>query len=322
MRCPALHELPPPPLGKTGWPWTEGFDIEHPQTEYPKISIVTPSYNQGKYIEETIRSLLLQGYPNLEYIIIDGGSTDDTVDIIRKYQKWITYWISEPDQGQSDAINKGFAKCTGTIYNWLNSDDFILPGALCVLNNAIITFPDAVAWAGGCYRINRKKEILSRVVPFGLSHEKIANWSFGGFFYQPACFFSAAACKILKGVDESFQYAMDVDLWIRLSAIGKFETVPYMLAAALIHTDAKTQSKRTAMHADIVAAQIKNGYVEFGIQHLQYVLYQSIPKPKKKTAWQQALNNLKKRYSKYFSSLKKTNKEYLTCKPFDLIVVS
>lgn len=94
---------------------------------WPKISIVTPSFNQGQYIEETIRSILLQGYPNLEYIVIDGGSTDGAVDVIRKYEKWLTYWVSEPDKGQADAINKGLERCTGEIFNWINSDDILLP---------------------------------------------------------------------------------------------------------------------------------------------------------------------------------------------------
>ena len=94
------------------------------QLSYPKISIVTPSFNQGKYIEQTIQSVLTQNYPNLEYIIIDGGSTDKTVDIIKKYEQQLSYWVTEPDKGQTDAINKGFAKCTGEIFNWINSDDF------------------------------------------------------------------------------------------------------------------------------------------------------------------------------------------------------
>ena len=95
---------------------------------YPKISIVTPSFNQGKYIEQTIQSVLDQDYPNLEYIIIDGGSTDETVEIIKKYEHKIHYWVSEPDKGQTDGINKGFAKCTGEIFNWINSDDYYEPG--------------------------------------------------------------------------------------------------------------------------------------------------------------------------------------------------
>src|SRR5262245_19754812 len=110
MQCPTLPELPPPPLGKTGWPWTvetQRLPAVRPDgSTWPRISIVTPSYDQGQFIEETIRSVLLQGYPDLEYIVIDGGSTDGAVDIIRKYAPWLTYWTSEPDHGQAHAINK------------------------------------------------------------------------------------------------------------------------------------------------------------------------------------------------------------------------
>src|SRR5689334_6100335 len=119
MRCPRLTGLPPPPPGRTDWPWT----VETPQlpalrpdgSAWPRISIVTPSYNQGQFIEETIRSVLLQGYPDLEYIVIDGGSSDDSPAIIAKYAPWLTHWVSEPDRGQAHAINKGLVHATGVI---------------------------------------------------------------------------------------------------------------------------------------------------------------------------------------------------------------
>src|SRR5436190_18724174 len=126
MRTPRLSEIPPPPPGKTGWPWNEETpppEIMPDDRALPRVSIITPSFNQGRFIEETIRSVLLQGYPNLEYIIIDGGSTDDSLEIIRKYDPWITLWVSEKDRGQSHAINKGLSKATGEILCWLNSDD-------------------------------------------------------------------------------------------------------------------------------------------------------------------------------------------------------
>src|SRR5262245_47892717 len=136
MRCPTLAELPPPPFGKTGWPWTEESrqlpDLMLDGRPRPRVSIVTPSYNQAEYIEETIRSVLLQGYPDLEYILIDGGSTDGSVEIIRTYAPWLTYWVSEPDRGQTDAINKGWARATGEILAYINTDD-------CYLDNAIAT---------------------------------------------------------------------------------------------------------------------------------------------------------------------------------------
>ena len=129
-----LKDLPLPPPEKLEWPWTEQSEPLSERipdnSEWPRISIVTPSYNQGQFIEETIRSVLLQGYPNLEYIIIDGGSTDNSVEIIRKYEPWLTYWVSQPDKGQTDAIQKGFNLSTGVVWNWLNSDDLLEPNAL------------------------------------------------------------------------------------------------------------------------------------------------------------------------------------------------
>jgi len=134
MQSPTINELPKPPVGKTGWPWTEETE-QLPEkmpdgSDWPKISIVTPSYNQGQYIEETIRSVVLQGYPNLEYIIIDGGSKDKSVQIIKKYDHYISYWISKPDKGQANAINIGLELASGDIVAYINSDDFYLPGAL------------------------------------------------------------------------------------------------------------------------------------------------------------------------------------------------
>lgn len=160
MRCPILSELPPPPEDKSGWPWT----VESPQLPdamedgkpWPRISIITPSCNQGQFIEETIRSVLLQGYPDLEYVVIDGGSSDNSVAIIKKYERWLTYWISEGDRGQSDAIQKGCAHTTGIWNNWLNSDDILLPNALRVVANASTCAPrEALALAMSCIEIDK-----------------------------------------------------------------------------------------------------------------------------------------------------------------------
>ena len=134
MQSPSLDKLPLPPGGKTGWPWTEDTPISEKFAfageTWPRFSIVTPTLNQGKFIEGTIRSVLLQGYPDLEYIIIDGGSTDETLEIIKKYERWISYWVSEPDRGQSEALNKGFRRVSGEILAYLNSDDIYYPGTL------------------------------------------------------------------------------------------------------------------------------------------------------------------------------------------------
>src|SRR4051812_31180515 len=129
MKCPSLAELPPPPPGAAGWPWTEeSSGLE--EGPWPRVSIVTPSYMQGDFLEETIRSVLLQGYPDLEYFIIDGGSTDRSVEIIRRYEPWLAGWVSEKDAGQPAAVNKGWNRASGDILAYINSDDWYYPGAL------------------------------------------------------------------------------------------------------------------------------------------------------------------------------------------------
>ena len=146
MHCPTLSKLPPPCAGCTGWPWTaEGEQLPATRPDgaaWPKISIVTPSFNQAEYLEATIRSILLQGYPNLEYIIMDGGSTDGSLEIIRKYEPWIAYWKSEPDGGQYAAVQKGFEHSSGEIMAWLNSDDLYFPWTLHTAAEILTTFPD------------------------------------------------------------------------------------------------------------------------------------------------------------------------------------
>jgi len=132
-----INSLPLPPAGKNGWPWNDLHQhlAADRQDEFicPKISIITPSYNQGQFLESTIRSILLQGYPNLEYIIIDGGSTDKSIEIIRKYEPFLAYWHSRKDNGQSDALNQGFSISTGDLMGWICSDDMLEPNALCQL---------------------------------------------------------------------------------------------------------------------------------------------------------------------------------------------
>jgi glycosyltransferase involved in cell wall biosynthesis len=141
-----LRDLPAGPPGKTGWPWTEET-APLPATapggkSWPRISIVTPNYNYGAYLEAAIRSVILQGYPNLEYFVIDGGSSDRSVEILRKYEPWLTYWESERDRGQTHAINKGLARCTGEVVNWLCSDDMLMPGALEAIGRCFAASPD------------------------------------------------------------------------------------------------------------------------------------------------------------------------------------
>jgi len=188
---------------------------------WPKISIVTPSYQQGQFIEETIRSVLLQGYQNLEYIVIDGGSTDESVSIIRKYEPWLTHWVSEKDQGQSHAINKGFAKATGDILAWLNSDDFYLPSALA---RSVEMTPKHGLVLGDVWHVGedslplRCMRLKDRAKATGTILENMMQKDF--IFQQQGMFWSRTLHQELRGLNERLHYVMDLDFLLRAMALG------------------------------------------------------------------------------------------------------
>jgi len=208
---PTLNDLPDPPAGETGWPWTEGTsETGRSREEWPPISIVTPSYNQGQYIEETIRSILLQGYPHLEYIVMDGGSTDETVNVIKKYEPWIDYWESEPDEGQSHAINKGLEKCTGEIWNWINSDDLLEPGALWAIAEHVGDH-DALIGRARHFTEEESRVKETDVEDFAPGPLLRASCQFS----QEAVWLKTEHVKMLGGVDEAFHYSMDRELYVR-----------------------------------------------------------------------------------------------------------
>lgn len=180
---------------------------------YPKISIVTPSFNQGRYIEQTILSVLDQNYPNLEYIIIDGGSTDETVEIIKKYEQHLTYWNSEPDKGQTDAINKGFAKCTGEIFNWINSDDYYEPGTFLKLAQLFRSHPSLNVVCGrewGFKDDHPKDKFLHQGTVIG---KNVFETIRIGIIDQPCTFFRRACLTHAFPLDISLRYVMDRQMW-------------------------------------------------------------------------------------------------------------
>ncbi len=180
---------------------------------YPKISIVTPSFNQGKYIEQTIRSVIDQKYPNLEYIIMDGGSTDNTVDILKKYEEHLTYWVSEPDKGQTDAINKGFAKCTGEIFNWINSDDYYEPVTFHTLAQLFSTNPSVNIVCGKEWGFN-DDDPADKILHAGtIIKENVFETIRIGIIDQPCTFFRRAYITSFFPLDISLRYVMDRQLW-------------------------------------------------------------------------------------------------------------
>jgi glycosyltransferase involved in cell wall biosynthesis len=252
MRCPSLNELLPSPPGKTGWPWTEESellpDAMPDGAPWPKISIVTPSFNQGQFIEETIRSVLLQGYPNLEYIIMDGGSTDASVDIIRKYELWLTYWVSESDRGQADAIGKGFDKATGARLGWINSDDLLMPGALFTVAVLHKFFPQSLIAGSvsnfhvdsGQVDIIRQRNITLKVL--------LRLWERSTCWHQPGLFFPRSAYQMVGGLDRSLRYTMDHDLLCRLLRMNiPVIYTDQVLARFRLHAASKTMAENTKM---------------------------------------------------------------------------
>jgi hypothetical protein len=258
MRCPRLEELPPPPPGKTGWPWTEETPplgaASGGAAPWPRVSVVTPSYNQAQFVEETIRSVLLQGYPDLEYIVIDGGSTDGSAEIIRKYERWLAYRVSEPDRGQSDAINKGWRRATGEVWAWLNSDDVYLRRALERAASAFAGRDGLVMVYGASVLINGRGQVEGHLnVPaFDLAELLRLN-----FVPQPSAFLRGRAVAEAGYLNEGLHLCMDYDLWLRVALRGEVAHVREALSAVRMHPQTKTSTQLARMSAEMadVAAE-------------------------------------------------------------------
>ena len=205
----------------------------------PKISIVTPSYNQGRFLEETILSVLNQNYPNLEYIIIDGGSTDNSVEIIKRYEKHLNYWISEPDRGQIHAINKGFRKCTGGVAAWINSDDIYMPGVFKIVSGYFKENPGIDMLYGNQVNINEKGEVFRALR--SLKFSRVAILSRGEAISQPATFFRRKILEEVGYIDESLPWGMDYEFFLRIIFRGyNICHIPKTLVKFRYHKDSKT----------------------------------------------------------------------------------
>ncbi len=209
-------------------------------SELPLVSIITPTFNQAKYIEDTILSVRNQDYPRIEHIVIDGSSTDGTLDLLRKYEDKLT-WISEKDHGQADAINKGFRKATGDIYGWVNSDDLYVPGAIRTVVEHFNAHPEDSFIYGDCEALDESGK------SYGIrTHVKQGGWQelVGelDFIVQPASFWRANVWKTCGELDESLHYTLDYEYWMRVAKPFPPRYIPTLLAKERLYPAAKTFS--------------------------------------------------------------------------------
>ena len=227
-----------------------------PDSKPLRVSIVTPSYNQGHLIEETIRSVLKQEYANLEYIVIDGGSTDGTVDILRRYTDRLG-WISEPDAGQADAINKGLRMATGDILAYLNSDDTYLPGTVRTVVDAFQAHPEAGLIYGDCHATDIAGNVYGTIHghPFDLARMVLR----GEFVPQQAAFWSRRAMEAVGLFDAGLHFCMDHDFFIRVGQRFPAHYLPLPLATFRFHADSKTVSREEAHWRESMAVSRRYG---------------------------------------------------------------
>jgi glycosyltransferase involved in cell wall biosynthesis len=235
----SVKDLPAPPAGKRGWPWTVGSKLlpsrRSDGSDWPRLSIVTPSYNQGQFLEATIRSVLLQGYPNLEYIVIDGGSGDESVEIIRKYEKFLSYWVSEKDKGQTDAINKGLKKSTGEILAWMNSDDIYAQGAFKKVAFNFSQDTEVVVVYSNRVLIDEEQRV------FGCSPLKDFNPPKTAYSVcSETAFWRRKAMDNIGLLDTSLYFCMDLDFFSRLFTQGTFKRLDDYLGYFRCHSSSKT----------------------------------------------------------------------------------
>jgi glycosyltransferase involved in cell wall biosynthesis len=206
----------------------------------PLVSVITPSFNQARYLEQTMRSVLEQDYPHIEYIVIDGASMDGSVDIIRKYKSRLAYWASEKDSGQAEAVNKGLARATGEIVAWLNSDDYYLSGAVSSAVKILEENQNVILVYGDMLAVDENGQTINLMKYGQLSLADLLCFQIIG---QPSVFFRRGALQKAGLLDTTFHFLLDHHLWIRMAAQGKILHVSQVWSAARYHAEAKNRAK-------------------------------------------------------------------------------
>jgi glycosyltransferase involved in cell wall biosynthesis len=220
--------------------------------QLPKISIITCSFQQAKFLERTILSVIDQNYPHLEYIVLDGGSTDGSVEIIRKYERHLAFWTTEKDGGQSAAINRGLKMATGDIVGWLNSDDTLAAKSLGRIGNFYATRPRAELLYGHTWQIDEHDRVLRRLVSVPTSASELIFFN-RNIICQPGTTWRRRLHEQLGYLDESLHLLMDNDWWIRVAKVAKLHCVPWHLGNLRMHADTKTSTRNSERELRVLA---------------------------------------------------------------------
>lgn len=235
-----------------------------------RVTVVTPSFNQAPYLEQTIRSVLDQDHPDLEYIIIDGGSTDGSADIIRRYQDRLAWWVTEPDRGQTDAINKGFARATGEILAWLNSDDTYEPGAVREAAEFLAANPEIGMVYGEANFIDAEGRVIGRFNARQTDYDRLMRGAV--YIPQQAAFFRRSIWKQVGPLDPDFYFAMDYDLWVRIARIARLQYLPGRTWANFrLHSLAKTVADDPRCWPEMLEVHRREGGGPISWIHLRYL---------------------------------------------------
>jgi len=241
-----------------------------PSSSAPLVTIVTPSFNQRPYLEAAMRSVLDQDYPHIEYILVDGGSTDGSVDLLRSYSGRLSSWSSEPDSGQTEAINRGFERARGEILAWLNSDDVYVPGAVRQAVDYLTAHPEVGMVYGDADYIDASGERLGRFPSAPTDYLRLRR----GYVHIPqqAAFFRARLWRMVGPLDESFHFAMDYDLWVRLAALSPIAYHPRLWAGFRLHAAGKTTAQDDRCWPEMIKVHRRLGGGPLAQIYLRYAL--------------------------------------------------